>query len=211
MYECCICHQHARRTLSALLRHIREVHPHFEGRVLCGVDDCPATPSTYEGLRQHMYRFHKEHITQQCSESSSATTPISNENLPLCDSEEPMAESQGNQESINNEKHDAKVVGAHFILKTRDGRKITQKAVDGIVQDAKILVQNTLQSIERRVFDKMNHLGVELTDGELDELKTVFHDDDTLPFSELHSEHMQEKFIREHFNYVVSDKTCLAL
>lgn len=56
MYECMICHQHAQTTLAGVLRHIREVHPHFQGSVPCGIQGCPSTPTSYEGLRQHVYR-----------------------------------------------------------------------------------------------------------------------------------------------------------
>lgn len=67
LYECWICKQHVRRSLSGILRHIREVHRHFEGRVPCRVEGCPATPATYEGLRQHMYRYHKCLLTGSAS------------------------------------------------------------------------------------------------------------------------------------------------
>lgn len=204
MFECCICHQFARRTLSSLLRHIREVHPHFEGRVLCGVDGCPATSSSYEGLRQHMYRFHKDHIAQYSrGASNNATlTNSSDENSPLLDPEDSVEEDQ--EVTADIEISTSKVIGAQFILKTRDGGRLTQTATNGIVQDAKILVQNTVQTLERRVIDKVNHLGIELTDGELSELKETFHDDALDPFKGLDTEYKQEKFIRENFNYVVS-------
>lgn len=58
MYQCWLCHQYARKTLNGILRHIREVHPHFEGRVMCGINGCPSTASTYESLWQHLYRKH---------------------------------------------------------------------------------------------------------------------------------------------------------
>lgn len=62
MYQCWLCHQYARKTLNGILRHIREVHPHFEGRVMCGINGCPSTASTYESLRQHLYQKHPEEL-----------------------------------------------------------------------------------------------------------------------------------------------------
>ena len=59
MFECCICQKYARRTLAEIMRHIRDVHPHFDGTVRCGVEGCPSTASSYESLRQHMYNKHK--------------------------------------------------------------------------------------------------------------------------------------------------------
>ena len=44
MYQCWLCHQYARKTLNGILRHIREVHTHFEGRVMCGINGCLLLP-----------------------------------------------------------------------------------------------------------------------------------------------------------------------
>ena len=43
-----------------MLRHIREVHPYFESAVSCGFNGCAATPSTFEGLKKHLYRYHRD-------------------------------------------------------------------------------------------------------------------------------------------------------
>lgn len=37
----------------------------------------------------------------------------------------------------------ATAIGAKFIMKTRNGRKLTQTATNGIIEDSKLLVQNT--------------------------------------------------------------------
>ena len=54
------------------LQHIREVHPHFEGRVMCGINGCPSTGSPYETLRQHLY---KKHVADLKSKLPSDRTP----------------------------------------------------------------------------------------------------------------------------------------
>lgn len=46
------------------MRHIREVHRYFDGPVRCGIDGCPSTATTYESLRQHIYKKHKEALQQ---------------------------------------------------------------------------------------------------------------------------------------------------
>ena len=66
MRECNICKSYARRTLAEIMCHIREVHPHFEGKVKCIVSNCPSTLSTYESLRHHMYKNHKEVLKGKC-------------------------------------------------------------------------------------------------------------------------------------------------
>ena len=57
-----ICKKYARKTLSDILRHIRDAHPHFKGPLRCGVDNCPSTLRTYKSLRQHMYEKHKNEL-----------------------------------------------------------------------------------------------------------------------------------------------------
>ena len=55
-------HKYARKTLSDILRHIRDVHPHFKGPLRCEADNCPSTLRTYKSLRQHMYEKHKSEL-----------------------------------------------------------------------------------------------------------------------------------------------------
>ena len=59
MYECQICKQYARKSLKEIVRHIREVHRSFSTPVSCGVDDCTSSASSYESLRQHLYKKHR--------------------------------------------------------------------------------------------------------------------------------------------------------
>ena len=56
--ECMIC-KYTRRTLLDILRHIRDVDPHFEGLLSCGVDNWLATLRKYKSLHQHMYKIIK--------------------------------------------------------------------------------------------------------------------------------------------------------
>ena len=84
MYQCWLCHQFARKTLNGILRHIRGVHPHFEGRVMCGINGCPSTASTYKSLRQHLY---KKNAAELKLELLSDHTP----QLTIHDADEPPA------------------------------------------------------------------------------------------------------------------------
>lgn len=188
------------------MRHIREVHPHFEGVVMCGIDGCPATPSTYIALRQHMYRFHKDKITDSTSQNGnllSSSASISDESEVATYNPEDSIEESSNGMSDLSPPPSTQVTGAKFILKTRDGRKLTQVATNGIVEDAKLLVQNAIQNMQKLVVDKLEQLGTVITDCELIDLKALFHDESLNPFAGLGTEYLQDKFIREHFNYVV--------
>lgn len=208
LYECCICLQHARSSLSGILRHIREVHPHFEGRVPCGVEGCPATPASYEGLRQHLYRYHKRLLTGD--EVLTGDETVAPGSAP---DQEDQSESQDYElddqplqleSSASEELPTSTLLGAQFILKTRDGRKLTQVATNGIIQDTKIIVQSTVEAIQKKVFEAIRNTEIPLTDQHLATIDAVFADETVVdPFRGLETEYKQEKFIQEHFNYVV--------
>ena len=43
--------------------YIRHLHPHFQSRVVCGLEGCVATPSSFQALRQHIYQLVQENLT----------------------------------------------------------------------------------------------------------------------------------------------------
>ena len=56
---------------------------------------------------------------------------------------------------------------------------------------------------------KISELGVDLTEEQSAQLQAVFHDGTLHPFAGLKTEYLQEKLIRENFDYVVSSFTCI--
>ena len=204
MFECGICHQHARRTLSGILRHIREVHPHFRGKVPCGVQGCPSTTSSYESLRQHMYRYHREllnlsaavHHSQMEQDTEESMEYSNNDSLPSEDTNE-----SGDCPPSST------ILGAQFILKTRDGKNLTQAATDGVVRDTINIVQSTVKLLEGKVFEKLQDIGIDLAEEQREEMKTLFSNETlTNPFKDLETKSKQERFIQKNFNFVVSAK-----
>lgn len=203
MYECSICNQHARTDLVGLLRHIREVHPHFATRVTCGLNSCPATPSSFEALRRHVYRYHYNLLNISTQESNAIPE---GGNINGEEEQSFLFETHTNEQSLSPTQG---ILGAQFILKTRDGKQLTQVTTDGIIQDTKLILQSTVENLERKVMEKIANLGIAVTTDQLTEIKAVFSDDSLLdPFKGLETEYKQEKFIQENFNYVVSTNSC---
>ena len=204
MYECCICNKHARRTLAGIMRHIREVHPHFEGTVRCGVDGCPTTTSSYESLRQHMYRKHKsilKYSTSLCDPQRNLCPDIENyfgaESLDTLTLHPVVTSDTTNKQHVSLE-------AARFILKVRDGTELTQTVMDGILRDTKNIVQCTLDVLERSVIRKLEGFTV-LSSEKIAEIRSIFTASSLRnPFAGLETYYQQEKFFQEEFNYVVS-------
>lgn len=209
MYECTICNKHARKSLAGILRHIREVHRHFQGTVRCGIQGCPSTAKSYESLRQHMYKKHKailkegqerlgneeQHLPQQQEHDD-------NEDIGTCNN---TMEEQG--EDTRTDEHPS-LQAAQFILKTRDGRRITQVALDGILQDTKSFIECSLDTLEVTVVEKLEESG--MRGDEICSIRDLFSSLKN-PFEGLETQYRQEQFFEQHFNYVVSLKTPLPI
>lgn len=157
-----------------------------------------------------MYRYHKSLLisnsastsTDSSEQSNSASTmiidSIDGSTSPLATSNTESDEELPFKESIIN--------GAKFILKTRDGRKLTQSVTNEVVNDAKVLVYNTLETIKKEVTDTLHGF---VPQDILTKVQSIFsYEPMTNPFMELETQKKQERFIQENFNYVVC--TCTA-
>jgi len=205
MYECQICGQYARRSLAEIMRHIREVHRHFDGPVRCGIDGCPATPATYDGLRLHIYKKHRDTLITpieaiELGNPNSNCDSLIDDHDQVEDSHNLMAQDTSiscSQVSFN---YDKSLEAARFILKIRDGRRLTQTTTDGIIKDIQYMLNHTIDSLKACVMEKLSdHLTIDLAQT----IQQAFSDSKCL-FDGLETQYMQEKFIQEHFNYVVS-------
>ena len=210
MFDCCICHQHARRTLTGVLRHIKEVHPHFTSSVICGLDGCMSTPKSFQALRRHIYRYHKNLLSIRSNTAASIggeTATNNNDDTDLLVNDRLDGNSldeEDFQHQLVMENDTTKLVGAHFILKTRDGKKLTQTTTNEIICDTVTAISNVSETLQCNLFKKIDEIGVVMTDDQRAELASVFSNPEVInPFLGLETEYKQEKFIKEHFHYVV--------
>ena len=75
MYECQVCKQFARLTLKEIIRHIRDMHHHFSSPVRCGIHNCTSTATSYDSLRQHLYKKHRNKlIPEDCNNNYPTST-----------------------------------------------------------------------------------------------------------------------------------------
>jgi len=214
MRECQICKKYARNTLAEIMRHIRDVHPHFEGPLKCGVKNCPSTVSTYKSLRQHVYEKHKNELktvdnhddiqvlerggahTNDLLAQSDVTVQDESEHntdTPSCSHSNPsLFNGETGEQSIGNE-------AAKFILKTLEGKKLTQTVADGIIGDTTIFVERTLDHLKQKLKEKLGNT--------FEEIEAIFFLPEICnPFRGLETRYQQEKYFQQHFNYVVSCK-----
>ena len=91
---------------------------------------------------------------------------------------------------------------AMFILKTRDGRRLTQAATDNILRDVTELFQSRLQAIRCDTVETLKEAGIGAA--------TISSVKDNIlsqcePFKGLETEYRQNVYIREHFGLIVSN------
>ena len=209
-----ICKKYARKTLSDILRHIRDARLHFEGPLRCGVDNYPSTLRTYKSLRQHMYEKHKselkttDNIDTPVQEGGIlATNNLDTQNVvehrdgdkmleahtdtPTGDCSDPIA-----SPSFSGESQLITCEAAKFILKTLEGKKLTQSVTDDIIVDTNIFVECALDHLKQKLQDKLGE--------RFEEIETVFREPEVRnPFQGLETKYQQENFFQQHFNYVV--------
>ena len=90
---------------------------------------------------------------------------------------------------------------ALFILKLKEQRRVSQVAVDDIVESCKSLFSQTIVRVQAGVRAKLAEAGIE--PHAIDGLGGVF-DDVTDPFQGLETCHLQEKYFRDELGLVVS-------
>ena len=156
MYCCRVCGAFASSTFAAVLRHIGCTHEGDEQLALvCPVPGCPRQDpySNFESFRSHMYRKHRDVLQQRScldtSEFEGTTEDTSGEedigDMDVLESEgfDCSPEDQGMRSSDGDLQYSA----ARFLLKTREERKITQSAVDGMVHDISDLWDKAMKKV----------------------------------------------------------------
>ena len=92
---------------------------------------------------------------------------------------------------------------ALFILKTRDGRKITQACLDSVVTDVTQLVKQNLQHVCHRAVQTLRETGV--SEECVARVQSVILDDESSNiFEGLETEYRQNSIFRDSFGLVVS-------
>lgn len=110
-----------------------------------------------------------------------------------------MGYTEDNPEPVGNPKKSA----ALFLLKAREEGKLTQTALNQVVQSTSSLCDQVVSNLKAQVIRVIQKVGLNEADQKtvLDSLGGISCD----PFEGLRTEYKQEKFYKENFNYMVSD------
>lgn len=175
------------------------VHAHDPGfYICCGIEGCPRTYSNFYSFKKHLYRKHRCNLEMDAFESNPLSdntddNQVEFEELEIPYDEEPQISS--------NFQHMKRM--ALFLLKTKEIRKVSQAALDGLIADFTTILQQTIHQVEYEVDAVLKENGVSIS--AFQGLRSVFNNSQTNePFKQLHCKFLQEKFYREHFHMLVS-------
>ena len=230
MYFCQLCNQYARLSLKEILRHVRDVHRSFSSPVICGVNGCPSIASSYESLRQHMYKKHRDELIPNTTETENVDRQpgqgdlddLSIDHFRDASTRERSTDEgvvvspavatisiilvpssgAGSETSCSKISESTAILeAAKYILKLRDEKGLTQVVTDSILDDIKTLINCTTERLEKKVMSCLVDTN-KLSSSELAQIQSLFSSTEEI-FQGINTEYKQEKFFEENFSYVV--------
>ena len=191
----------------AVLRHIGVVHswePDF--KISCGINGCPKVYASYRSYRKHIIKKHQELLVDEFTVEQNGTNNITvvendiNNTMVVEECSDSNIDESGSPDPLHNK--------AAFLLKLKEERRVSQKAINGIVDDMNTLFEEELAALKTEVTScfASNQGTVET----VRRVKEVFEQKASVPFFHcLSSEHLRKAYYTTHFSYVVSFKQYL--
>ena len=199
-FTCSICQSFTARNYLAVIRHIGSVHSH-EPRfmITCGIEGCIRKYKSYRRFRDHIFNSHSETVpndthgnideqpqSQDSSNYDADTDVIGNDSTTTAQDDDPPL--------LHNK--------AMFILKLKEERRLTQVAIDGLIDDVSTLLEEVL-SLKKDINcclqlqqNVPEHVGCAIN--EVFSSRMI-----KSPFEGLQSAHLQKKYFINNFHLVV--------
>ena len=106
---------------------------------------------------------------------------------------------------LGTDAHHQKRFAALFIMKMKETHRLSQVAVDDVVEGSQAVFNHAVGRLQAGVRSKLSALGIDET--KVDDIFDSLDD----PFKGLETKHMQEKCFKEDLNLVVSNQLCSLL
>ena len=124
-YVCSVCHMFARKSFKAVFGHMSDHRCEPGINFVCGIDSCRQVYENFDSYRCHMYRKHRDHLVAR-SKGDADLSACNDPNSHVGESVE-----TGRTQVARFSKKSS----ALFLLKTSEERKVTQTALNRIIQD----------------------------------------------------------------------------
>ena len=213
-----MCGDYSVPTFKLLLRHIGRVHGNSSDFImLCGLDvngtRCATTFTNFHAYKRHLRKKHREvtsntEVTEEKSDEEVDNPEDTGEAVEVncldeCGPSSPTSELS----QIETEKDLNREV-ALWILKLKEGRKLTQSAVDEVLSDVTELCTDVVTHLGDELRKVLDSAGISSSD--IPGFDDIISDDTqyTNPFRNLRTQHLQMAYYRKHFNFVVGTVHC---
>jgi len=214
-----MCSDYSVPTFKLLLRHVGRVHGNSSDFFMpCGLEvngTCATTFTNFHAYKRHLRKKHRE-VTGNTqlieeelsdeevdnSEDTGEAVEITDECSPS-DSEYPRELAHaGTHKDLNREV-------ALWILKLKEGRKLTQSAVDEVLSDVTELCTDIVSHLGDELRKVLDSAG--LNSNDIPGFDNILSDDSpyTNPFRDLQTQHLQMAYYRKYLNFVVGTGTML--
>lgn len=191
---CPFCTSFASRNLKGVVRHIGRVHSCDAGfHIQCGIDGCHRTYTKFVSYKKHVY---KVHIKPSSQDGNYDDDVDSNGNPDIMSSQ--GVESSGLGSGVNelqlSSQNSAKKRSALFAMKLENEYKVSSVAVDSILEDVALLLEDTSESLRTKLAHTLASKGVQ-------EISSDFKCEN--PFAGLHTDYLRGKYYLEEMDLLV--------
>ena len=114
-------------------------------RIRCGINSCIEQYKNFESFRSHVYRKHRDVLVIHSASAEPLTIGSLDQQHGEMDGECWEKDVEVELRTCN---YDLKRSAALFLLKTRQERKVTQTALNGIVQDFQSLWRDAMEKLQ---------------------------------------------------------------
>ena len=161
---CTLCQRYIAGCYGNVLQHVK-CHQYDENfQLKCGINSCQETYTIYESFRSHVYRKHREVLHPSGSVNNNETLSVDNisnsetddddiNNVPDYnnDPDDVSSDSSDNDDQMEHSaqnKPDLKSSAARLILKLHQECKVTQSALNSMVNGIKELWKEATQELQ---------------------------------------------------------------
>ena len=184
------------------LKHVRLFHAHQPNFCIsCGVHGCQRTFQNFSTFKNHISDMHelRETLSQQQT-SPTHFQQNTDEDSSLGDFDEDVTDDLNTEDVLSITQRSS----AYFLMGLKEEKKITQAALQGVIEGVTTLSQARLSLMYREVNRIMKADGV--AQSTLTSIKHLFDDTGVFghPFLGLETQHQQMKYYSNHFGLIVS-------
>ena len=144
LYACCICKTFKRTSFRPVFRHMRQHRFDPNLTICCTLSTCTEVYTNLDSFRKHVYRKHRDIL---CPEDNSEEDITFDDDV-VDDNELGCDEVLENSDRSCTPSLFSRRTSALFLLKTREERKVTQTALNGIVQDMRSYWEEGMERLQ---------------------------------------------------------------